>query len=586
MIVLIIFQCDLYLAASSIPGAGLGIFAGKEYHVGDSVGSGDIAIVVNSVSGYSNETLGNFFENPFQDYVWNASNMGICLDEDLESVGLFWPGINAAVNCYPALINVETSYPEFDTANVHRFRHPSAGSFSPYHKGISHAIRDIPVGGELFKEYGEAYFLTRDNFEGVPVGRDFDAARAFLETFLDFTKAHLPLRKTLFDSSASIASIWNRRLFNALPPSLESSIDLMETFSGDFGKFLQPNRTRDLSWLNEHGRCIDHIIPKQSTLEGAGRGAFAKRFLPKGTILTASPLLPVRKHMLIPSSSGDRSNRVTTPQQDLVLNYCFGAPASSLYLCPYSAGINYINHNQTLANVRVQWASHSSMGHDDRNFDISPSRLDSIHGKSSLVFDYIVTKDIAKDEEIFLDYGDEFEQAWNRHVAAWQPDDQWESYISAGELNQVVRNNNIFFRTEEEQVTDPYPANIVVRCHPSLGQKTMKDLLRFGLRYNNQKHMDSLFPWCEEENHTLNCGYPCTIKNRVPTKHGFTYDVTITVEDSSGNVAHVERTNLPKEAIRFFDRPHTSDIYLKSTFRHAIGIPNEMVPPVWRDLSQ
>jgi hypothetical protein len=36
--------CGLYLAESTIPGAGMGIFAGHEYKVGETVGRGDVCI--------------------------------------------------------------------------------------------------------------------------------------------------------------------------------------------------------------------------------------------------------------------------------------------------------------------------------------------------------------------------------------------------------------------------------------------------------------------------------------------------------------------------------------------------------------
>ena len=37
-------ECGLYLAESTIPGAGMGIFAGREYKVGEDIGRGDICI--------------------------------------------------------------------------------------------------------------------------------------------------------------------------------------------------------------------------------------------------------------------------------------------------------------------------------------------------------------------------------------------------------------------------------------------------------------------------------------------------------------------------------------------------------------
>ena len=37
-------ECGLYLAKSTIPGAGLGIFAGWDYRVGQKIGRGDVCI--------------------------------------------------------------------------------------------------------------------------------------------------------------------------------------------------------------------------------------------------------------------------------------------------------------------------------------------------------------------------------------------------------------------------------------------------------------------------------------------------------------------------------------------------------------
>jgi hypothetical protein len=48
----------------------------------------------------------------------------------------------------------------------------------------------------------------------------------------------------------------------------------------DMGVLHQPNATRYLEWLQEHGKCMDHIIPDHQRLKMQGMGAaFAKRFL-------------------------------------------------------------------------------------------------------------------------------------------------------------------------------------------------------------------------------------------------------------------------------------------------------------------
>jgi hypothetical protein len=37
-------ECGLYLAESTIPHAGLGIFAGHDYRIGQDIGNGDVCI--------------------------------------------------------------------------------------------------------------------------------------------------------------------------------------------------------------------------------------------------------------------------------------------------------------------------------------------------------------------------------------------------------------------------------------------------------------------------------------------------------------------------------------------------------------
>jgi hypothetical protein len=145
--------CLLYFAESTIPNAGLGIFAGKAFDIGDDVGNGDVAIPVVELSLHNEEP----YFDPTSNYVWEGPSMGMGNDVTSDEIHAYWPGINCAVNCYAALINLEPSSPIYDEAGVHRLKHPGAGAFSPYHLGITQASRNIPAGGELFKDYGDAW---------------------------------------------------------------------------------------------------------------------------------------------------------------------------------------------------------------------------------------------------------------------------------------------------------------------------------------------------------------------------------------------------------------------------------------------
>lgn len=83
-------------------------------------------------------------------------------------------------------------------------------------------------------------------------------------------------------------------------------------------------------------------------------------------------------------------------------NYAFRHPdAPSMYLIPYGYEVNNINHNKTLANVRLRWARDGEMGHKQRWLENSPSEMQGM-ASPGLFLDYVATKDIQPGEEIFL----------------------------------------------------------------------------------------------------------------------------------------------------------------------------------------
>ena len=69
---------------------------------------------------------------------------------------------------------------------------------------------------------------------------------------------------------------------------------------------------------------------------------------------------------------------------------------SSIVLCPYGMSVNYINHNQSLANERVQWAKDGEMNHNSSLINTHPLR------------------DIESGEEILMDFGNVWEERWQR----------------------------------------------------------------------------------------------------------------------------------------------------------------------------
>jgi hypothetical protein len=247
--------------------------------------------------------------------------------------------------------------------------------------------------------------------------------------------------------------------------------------------------------------------------------------------------------------------------------------------------VNYINHNRTQANIRIRWAQDFAIAHDDRIVQEGTIR-ELEQTKTSLVaFDYIATRDIQQGEELYLDYGNEWEDAWQEHVRTYQsagPD----GYASASSWNTHF--DDMMLRTVEEQPFDPYPEHIQIRCHSKLMRKVNPKI--------RPPHKVQ-YVWERKD-----YGEPCRILDRFWEEGSYWYTVQLEIwpdedddEDDQANkdetvdtepmVTWIERTDVPRSAIRFFDRPGTTDLHLPNAFRHAIYIPDDMFPEQWRDFA-
>jgi hypothetical protein len=148
-------ECGLYLAPSTIPGAGLGMFSANRKSVGEIIGTGEVIVPLVELSfyhGYKNEFV------PFVNYYWRGGERGLhgLVAEHRENeLHAYIPGTDAAVNCNLALVNLDLPSSEYDDSHLSRSKHPMTGAMTPYFSTPSRATKDIPAGGELFKFYGD-----------------------------------------------------------------------------------------------------------------------------------------------------------------------------------------------------------------------------------------------------------------------------------------------------------------------------------------------------------------------------------------------------------------------------------------------
>jgi len=574
-------ECGLYMAQSTIPNAGLGIFTSIPIKPMDIIGKGDVCLPQVNGKLY---TSGSTLNNPFEAYQWTGQSMGMSRESSTKDVEAICPGLDCVVNCNPALINTYKSSPLYDYAGLHRAQDPGAGSFTPYHNGTTYASKDIPAGGEIFKYYGDGWFTSRPEMfdDSFPLYHDYPDAQFLLG---NWTAMKLPehIQQELYED---FVVVWKNssasRVMGAMPGNAE---DALAAAKDGIAALHQPAATRSLEWLNENGRCIDNIQPGYSSLRQAGRGAFATRSLSADQIIATSPLHHLARTTFLemyelqesrdPASGGLIPVVAGVKGFQILVNYCFTHPESTMFVCPYGSGVNYINHNQTLANVRIQWAE-DFVAHNQTLVEQGSLEDFVFDTKPVLSFDYVALRDIAPGEELFLDYGDSFEEAWKSHVRNWKPVQDAENYMESMGIN--VRYYKVPIRTAAEELTGPYPDYLQIRVHASLAD------LEFLVPGN--------FTWA-----IVDYGLPARILERFLTENEHYYTIELGVPSTEAHKVQdtlntetdlnwIRKEKVPRSAIAFFDKPGQTDIHLRNAFRRFIGIPSEIFPEKWKNINE
>lgn len=463
-------------------------------------------------------------------------------------------GIGAAINCRISMVNIEGSYNKIDSGGLHRSTHAGAGAITPYHDRRSFAVSDISAGQELFISYGESYFSSRTSTYGlVPLLEDFEKADALLQNFTNVLlstkkKYSFELQQDLLYFIKKLP--FKSRVLNALPTNVTDISRVMLVGTGQ-----QYESARDLDWLQQHGVCADNIQPGMSTISGAGRGAFATRSLAKGSVVAPAPLLHItNKTRMIMYEVGEaiqgaiHRNASKPVHEQLLVNYCFGHAKSSLLLSSYGIITGLINHSSKNQNVRLEWSS--VMMHPDW-CDYTLQQL-SQQKHAGLVFDYVALRDIQEGEEILLDYGMEWEQAWKEHVKNWKPPKDADKYAPAYEYET---DPDCIVRTIHEA---PYSPNVLVYVYEDY---RLFHGLRRALPKNKEWHRARILDRYQNRNNET--VYLVEIYHETEDElHGMTW-----IQYDREVLFGVER-----DAFQFLDDPYTRDHSLRSSFRHPMMV--------------
>jgi hypothetical protein len=151
------------------------------------------------------------------------------------------------------------------------------------------------------------------------------------------------------------------------------------------------------------GQCISHLYIDESDIPLAGKGVFAKKKFSAGEILSVSPVLIHSVHEA-KQTSGDRS---------VFINYILAAPGSDVGLIPIGI-VGVCNNGKKSANTEMEWFNWPGQNATSAA-DLNPHEL--LRASSAqLYLAYRANRDINEGEEVTIDYGESWEQDWERYV--------------------------------------------------------------------------------------------------------------------------------------------------------------------------
>lgn len=232
------------------------------------------------------------------------------------------------------------------------------------------------------------------------------------------------------------------------------------------------------------------------------------------------------------------------------------------------------------------------------------------------MLEFVALRDIQPGEEVLINYGEEWQQAWDEHVKKWQPisvesdynnltlwtklsdhSNGHGGYVRAEVLNE---DQETPLRTVEEQLTDPYPHNVEIQCQVNVNHESAylfePETIPYFTRDWEEERDD---PADEDHKHI----HPCNITQRYELDNDseddsededgqkrveYFYTVVIQGAKQSNELDPIterhEIMDVPRDAISFVDIHYTSDVFLKHAFRHEMKLPDEIFPKAWMNL--
>ena len=287
----------------------------------------------------------------------------------------FQIGFGYLPNHHCDLASLDPGYPQdapYDDSMAPRYTSPGAGAFS-YNRGREFvSTRTVQPGEELFMSYG---YCDHDDASGpgwtqtAYMPAEFQVAANLLWRRIgpqatqpfDLDETTDTIRYDAREIQGIVTETTNETVKVELVLQLlpETPQDVQKLAAAPLTRDTLPQylaRTRGVTprtpeWIRKHGMCLETLVAQRSTLPHAGQGGFAQFEISKGNMIAMAPLLHILDKDVLAiykdnDDDDDKNDKDATPQPvgtQLLMNYCFSNPHSTVLLCPTTNAV-LINH--------------------------------------------------------------------------------------------------------------------------------------------------------------------------------------------------------------------------------------------------
>jgi hypothetical protein len=475
--------------------------------------------------------------------------------------------------------------------------HPGRGAYSNFYEATIYSTDEIPAGMEIFISYGENYEDENTDEDETLSKGDLKKVDLTVEKIIQFFDKHKDeldeeskhevYQFLIRDVMQAAAGTDKGKIIAAMLPDSPEELKEIRA-SGGILDFTQPTLVRSTEWLQKNGRCMDNIRPGPSTIPHAGRGAIANRGIAKGGLVAPIPLIQIPDEEVLnmydvklqyDEKDGDEY-QVRDGQEafgaQLLLNYCYGHPQSHMLLFPAGAGASLINHSSKEPNAKLVWSEHPN--NHLHWFKLAPEELiEEANRYVGLMMEVVATKDIKEGEEVFIDYGDLWQEAWDQHVESWKKAKK--KGIVPKKWPTRALDLNAEYKTKPLKIGDKYPENVLMKCFLVISKPTDEEPI--------DANGDKIRVWTlHQTKETFDSSnlFDCSLVDRQKVDGG-DYQYTVSWKSSNDLSQRTVVKQVPQKAIIFVDKPHTSDQFTMDSFRHYIQIPDDVFPEgPWRDV--